>query len=92
MYTYQAQKVKKEYRDEIVDIMLKYDDDFDTKWDRTKDSLIIEWEEHHRYRLLGGASAKNIDFNNGEEGFSRKDYAKKAFKRGWDKIKSLLPF
>ena len=83
MYAYQAHKISKKHREKIIKIMLQYDQDFDTPWNRTEDSLLLEWEEHHKYRI--SESAKNIDFDNNEENFTRWDFFKKAWNRFWGK-------
>ncbi len=67
LYAYQAHKINNNAHDEIVDIMLKYDETHNTDWERTKESLLIEWREHNRYSWAS-ARAQNVDFDNNEEG------------------------
>ena len=83
MYAYQAQKVNSYYRENILDCMLQYDEDFNTGWNRTKDSLMTEWRAH---MLLGGKlgvkRSQNVEFDKNEEGKGYKYY----FKKAWDSI------
>ena len=69
--------------DEIIDCLQLYDEDFNTPWDRTDESLLTEWKEHHRYRFH--ERAKNIDFDNAEEGEGFWYFLKKAIRGffGW---------
>ncbi len=47
--------------------MRQYDEDFNTPWDRSKESLEIEWKAHHKYSAFS-QSARDIDFDNNDEG------------------------
>ncbi len=85
LYAYQAHNVNQESREHIINIMQLYDKDFNTAWNRTDDSLMVEWENHDIYSWLD-KSAQDIDFDNDEEGYSSWDYFVKAVKRGWNKI------
>ena len=65
LFAYQAHKLKKKYRDEVVDIMLMYDEDFKTPWSRDdKADLLSEWKNHHKYCFH--KRAQDIDFDNDE--------------------------
>ena len=77
MYAYRADLTKPQYREAILLCLLEYDEDFDTSWDRTLDSLLIEWREHKRY-AWASARAKNVDFDNDEEGKGFVDFLEKA--------------
>ena len=57
-------------RDEIIDIIIDYNNDFPSEpnWERTKTSLIIEWDVHNKlYQVLGDNHTKSVDFNNKDE-------------------------
>ncbi len=77
MYAYRADLTDKKHRKAILSCMLQYDEDFDTAWNRTLDSLVVEWREHKRY-AWASARAKNIDFDNAEEGAGFFHYLHKA--------------
>ena len=79
MYAYQAQKVNSYFRGYILDCMLQYDKDFNTAWNRTKDSLLKEWKAHMLFwGDLGVKRAQNVDFDNNEEGKGYKHFFLKA--------------
>ncbi len=80
MYAYSAHKLNRKHREKVVDIMLRYDETYNTAWNRTKSSVLLEWKEHHRYRI-GGDSARNIDFDNAEEGKDASYYFEKVIDR-----------
>ena len=84
IYAYRADKIKKNCRSQIIECFQEFDQDFDTDWNRTDESLLIEWEGHHIYRIA--KSAKNIDFDNNEEGMPLDYYHKKA----WLRIKAMF--
>ena len=67
MYVQQAQNVGKQNRKYIITCLQEYDSDYNTAWNRTSDSLMTEWKEHHRY-AFASPRAQNIDFDNNEEG------------------------
>ena len=81
-----AHKVNKQNRDDIIDVMRQYDEDFNTPWDRTKESLEIEWKAHHKYSAFS-QSARDIDFDNNDEGKNKAYFNKKAIKQGLKKVK-----
>ena len=89
LMAYQAQKVKSKYRDDIIDIMLQYDKDYDTNWERTKKSLQDEWKAHKAYALFA-KSAQDVDFDNAEEGKGFWYFTEKALNRGLNKLKELF--
>ena len=93
LYAYQAQNIDKKHREDIVDIILQYDNDFDTPLDRTKESLITEWEGHHEVSAFS-KRAQDIDFDNAEEDYNIWDYRKKAIDAGVDivinKVKDIF--
>ena len=78
MYAYRADLINTRHRSSILKCLLEYDDDFHTAWDRTLDSLLIEWREHKRYAFASDR-AKNVDFDNAEEGKNAWYYAQKAW-------------
>jgi hypothetical protein len=84
MYAYQAQKVNSIYRMKIIACLQQYDEDFNTSWNRTDDSLFTEWESHHFFSPFD-KSAQDIEFDNAEEGWTFEDYLKKAYQRAKDK-------
>ena len=77
MYAYRADLTKTQYRESILKCLLEYDNDFDTPWNRSISSLMVEWKEHKRYAWASDR-AKNVDFDNAEEGKGFLYYAKKA--------------
>ena len=85
MYAYQAQRLKASYRREVLQCMLEYDEDFDTPWERSMDSLLEEWEDHMilggnlMFGLISFDRSANIDFDNAEEGKDFWYFAQKAF-------------
>ena len=81
-----AHKVNKQNRDDIIDVMLQYDEDFNTPWDRSKESLKVEWKAHHKYSAFS-QSARDIDFDNNDEGKNKAYFNKKAIKQGLKKVK-----
>ena len=88
IYAQQAQKVKKQYRASIIECFQRFDQDFNTPWDRTNESLLVEWQGHHKYRIA--KSAQNIDFDNREEGKPADYYDQKAFNRIMDRIRNIF--
>lgn len=84
LYAYQAHKIKKTNRLEIVKIMLEYDEDFSTPLERSQKSLLKEWKEHNKYSLA--KSAQNIDFDNAEEGEGTFHFLGKALSRLWRRL------
>lgn len=81
MYAYRADLTRKQNRSSILECLLQYDEDFNTAWNRTLESLLVEWKEHKRYAFASDR-AKNVDFDNAEEGKDAWYYAKKA----WDAV------
>ncbi len=79
MFAANAHKVDKDYRANVIKCLLKFDRHYNTEWDRTEESLLIEWEGHHKWRLA--SSAKHIDFDNNEEGMPLEYYDEKAYSR-----------
>ena len=84
----EAQKLKKKHRESVVEIMLLYCEEKGVNWNRTKDSLLIEWKAHHRYRIA--KSARDIDFDRAEEGCDMKYYRHKAWERVRKGIKDFF--
>lgn len=78
LYAFQAQKVKKDNRKEIIDVMFEYQEDHPSGWRRTKQSVLVEWRNHHLYSLK--KQAQDVDFDNAEEGKGTWYYFKKAVK------------
>ncbi len=83
MYVYRADQVKSKYREFIIDCLLQYDADHGTNWNRTRSSLLTEWREHDRYSFAS-ERARNIDFDNAEEGEGFFYFAWKAIKAAFD--------
>lgn len=79
LYVYRADKVDKNNREGIIDCLLKYDKEHNTKWKRTHSSLMTEWKEHNRYAFASDR-ARNIDFDNNEEGKGIMYFAWKAIR------------
>ena len=88
IYAYKAHKIKANHRSDIINCFQQFDKDFATDWDRSDESLLIEWKSHHKYRIM--ESAKNIDFDNYEEGMTSNDYDRKAVQRATDIFKRVL--
>ena len=84
----QAHKLRKRNRKFVVEIMLRYCEDMDIEWERTRDSLMIEWDAHMKYWPI--PSAINVDFDKNEEGFTYEDYDAKAMSRLWSMLKSFF--
>ncbi len=82
MYVYRADRLNSKYRTSVITCMLQFDNDYDTLWDRSEASLLTEWKEHHRYALFS-TSAKNVDFDNNEEGKGFWYFLGKAWNRFW---------
>ena len=76
----QGQKIDKNHYWQIIEKMMEYDSDFSTSWERTKSSLFTEWISH-AYFYFFSETAKNIDFDNEEEGKEFLYYAGKAAHR-----------
>ncbi len=89
MYAHQAHLVSSENRAAIIEVMLQYDKDMDTPWERTRSSLELEWRKHDEYSPFS-IDAKNIDFDNGEEGKTGWYYDQKALHRGYEKIINMI--
>ena len=85
MLAYQAQNVKRKFRESILKELKRYDQDFNTPWEREVDELLVEWKEHHRYRIV--KSAQDIDFDNEEANMGKKYFRQKAFYRLFKAIK-----
>jgi hypothetical protein len=56
-------------REEIIEALLMYEEEYPTKWDRTKNSLLREWTAHNYGYRLGYQhdSTTDVDFNNDDE-------------------------
>ena len=66
-------------REEIIENLLYYEELYPTEWDRSKNSLIREWEAHNIMYWLGikHGSTTDVDFNNKDENKYRvKEYLK----------------
>lgn len=68
----------------IIDSLLEYGANYKPNWRRTKESLYVEWREHNRYAIFS-SSARDVDFDNAEEGYTARDFLRKAIRR-------VLPF
>ena len=88
LYAYHAHKIKKSLRGSVIECFQMFDKDFSTPWERTDESLLTEWEGHHKYRLAD--SARNIDFDNSEEGKPIGYYDQKAQSRIIDIFKGIF--
>ena len=77
MYMHQAQKVNSKNREDIINCMQEYAQDYATGWNRTNKSLLTEWKEHNRY-AFASPRAQNIDFDNAEEGMGFWYFLRKA--------------
>ena len=55
----------------VVDVLLKYEEEYPSPWERTRFSLVQEWLEHNILNSAGIAeeSTRNVDFDNAEECF-----------------------
>ena len=56
-------------REEIIENLLYYEELYPTEWDRSKNSLVREWEAHNAMYWIGykHGSTTDVDFNNGDE-------------------------
>ena len=67
---YDSYKIRNpEIREEIVDGLLLYEEEFDTNWERSKVSATREWTVHN-YCYDNGYEierTKDVDLNNGDE-------------------------
>lgn len=68
----------------IIASLLEYGANYKPNWRRTKESLYVEWREHNRYAIFS-SSARDVDFDNAEEGYTARDFLRKAIRR-------VLPF
>lgn len=59
----------KEERNEILTVLKKYDSMYNTEWDRTIESMRVEWTVHNMLYDLHyeRARTKNVDLDNSEE-------------------------
>lgn len=59
----------KELKNEIIDLLLKYEEDYPSKWDRTKESMYNEWVIHNicYWFSLKKESTKAVDLDNEDE-------------------------
>ena len=67
---YDSYKIKNdEIREEIIDALLLYEEEFDTDWDRSKTSLEREWTIHNYCYDYGYETkrTKDVDLNNEDE-------------------------
>ena len=85
MFAYQAQHVNLTYHSHIIACMKQYDADFNTPWDRSEQSLLVEWRSHNLFAPFD-KSAQDVDFDNPEEGFNFWDYVNKAYNRAKEKF------
>ncbi len=76
-FGYQAHKLRPYLREAVIKVMLKYDRELDTPFDRTAESLAVEWKCHGWFSFE--KSSQDIDFDNAEEAFRELDYIEKAF-------------
>lgn len=63
--------------DEILDILLEYEKEFPTAWDRSKDTMKLEWFVHNvaYYFNYQRDRTKDVDLNNlDEEYYKNKDF------------------
>ena len=58
-----------EDREAIIDILLKYEEDNKSEWNRTKESLLMEWYVHNLLYELGieRGRTRDVDFDNDDE-------------------------
>ena len=61
--------VTPEIREEIIESLLLYEEKYPTKWERSKDSLMLEWTAHNLMYFLGinHGSTTDVDLNNADE-------------------------
>lgn len=85
VHAYQAYLVDAENRVSILNCLLEYDQYHNTPWERTEESLLLEWQMHHVFAAFD-VSAQNVDFDNNEEGKDEIYYIQKAATRGWTKL------
>ena len=85
VHAYQDYFVDAENRVSILNCLLEYDQYHNTPWERTEESLLLEWQMHHVFAAFD-VSAQNVDFDNNEEGKDEIYYIQKAATRGWAKL------
>ncbi len=81
MRIYNSYKITSlEEQEEIIDILLRYEEEFESDWDRSKESLQREWAIHNLLYELGikPKNTKHVDFDNEDE----EDYKTYSLKRG----------
>ncbi len=61
--------IRPSVRNEIIDALLYYEDKYPTNWDRTKPSMVNEWDAHNWMRYFGIREERttDTDFNNADE-------------------------
>ena len=69
-------------RNDIIEILDKYEQEFPSDWDRTIHSMRLEWYVHNLlYDIYYQRdSTENVDFNNEDEEYYRKFYLNKILK------------
>jgi len=63
--------------DEIIDILIRYENEFPSNWDRSKDTMKLEWFIHNLayYLNYNRDRTKDVDLNNyDEEYYKNKDF------------------
>ena len=89
MLAYQAHKVKKGHREAIVSCMKEYTSEQGRGWGRSKASVLLEWQCHHKYSWFD-KSAQNVDFDFNEKHCDKHYYDQKAIRRGFEMIRSMF--
>ena len=64
----------------VIDALLEYVAEYKSNWKRTRKSLYVEWREHNRYAMFS-SSARDVDFDNEEEGYTALQFFWKAVRR-----------
>ena len=61
--------VRPSVRNEIIDALLYYEEKYPSKWDRSKPSLVNEWDAHNIMHFFGVRTDRttDCDFNNADE-------------------------
>jgi len=72
----------KNIRNEIIEILCSYEEDYPTKWDRTKESMRLEWFVHNLLYTLNYERNRttDLDLNNQDEELYRKEFYNKVLK------------
>lgn len=72
----------REERNEILEILMKYEEEFPSNWDRTIESLRLEWFAHNFFHFFNYNldSTTDVDLNNKDEEVYNKDILRRILR------------